>query len=147
MAGDVRRQVPSVDALLRSGPGVRASAVVGRAVLKRTLTRTLDEVRAEAAAGVEPPMADEVLARAVGQARAATFGLSPVINATGVVLHTNLGRAPLPEAAMRAVARAGVGYADLEVDRPSGARGRRTSRAELLLASLTGAEEALVVNN
>ncbi|MGE5226778.1 MAG: L-seryl-tRNA(Sec) selenium transferase [Planctomycetaceae bacterium] len=147
MAGDARRQVPSVDALLRSGPGVRACAVVGRAVLKRTLTSTLDEARTEAAAGIDPPMADELLARAVGKARAATFGLSPVINATGVVLHTNLGRAPLPEAAMRAVARAAAGYADLEVDRSSGARGRRTSRAELLLAALTGAEEALVVNN
>jgi L-seryl-tRNA(Ser) seleniumtransferase len=147
MAGDVRRQVPSVDALLRSGPGVRASAVVGRAVLKRTLTSTIEEVRGEAADGVEPPIGDEILARAVGKARAATFGLSPVINATGVVLHTNLGRAPLPDAAMRAVARAAGGYADLEVDRPSGARGRRTSRAELLLASLTGAGDALVVNN
>jgi L-seryl-tRNA(Ser) seleniumtransferase len=70
-----------------------------------------------------------------------------VINATGVVLHTGLGRAPLPERAAAAAARAGQGYVDLEVDRESGARGRRSTRAERLLTSMTGAEDALVVNN
>ena len=74
-------------------------------------------------------------------------GLTPVINATGVLLHTNLGRAPLAGSAIRAIARTASGYADLEVDRASGVRGRRSSRAELLLASLTDAEAALVVNN
>jgi L-seryl-tRNA(Ser) seleniumtransferase len=64
-----------------------------------------------------------------------------------VVLHTNLGRAPLPEAAVRAVIRAARGYSDLEVDRHTGDRGRRTARAEFLLTALTGAESALVVNN
>ena len=70
-----------------------------------------------------------------------------MINATGVVLHTGLGRAPLPERAAAAAARAGQGYVDLEVDRESGARGRRSTRAERLLTSMTGAEDALVVNN
>jgi L-seryl-tRNA(Ser) seleniumtransferase len=87
------------------------------------------------------------MARAVALAARMSFGLTRVINATGVVLHTNLGRAPLPEAAVRAVARAARGYADLEVDRESGKRGRRTVRAEFLLTALTGAEDALVVNN
>ena len=73
-------------------------------------------------------------------------GLTPVINATGVVLHTNLGRAPLPARAAEAAARA-AGYGDLEVDRRSGERGRRTSRAEAMLLALIGAEDALVVNN
>jgi L-seryl-tRNA(Ser) seleniumtransferase len=76
-----------------------------------------------------------------------TFGLSPVINATGVVLHTGLGRAPLPDAAARAAARAARAYSDLEVDRETGTRGRRSSRAEFLLSALTGSEAALVVNN
>ena len=73
--------------------------------------------------------------------------LRRVINATGVVLHTGLGRAPLPERAAAAAAKAGIGYVDLEIDRDTGARGRRSSRAERWLTSLTGAEDALVVNN
>jgi L-seryl-tRNA(Ser) seleniumtransferase len=87
------------------------------------------------------------MARAAGLAARMVFGIEPVVNATGVVLHTGLGRAPLPEPAVRAVTRAARGYTDLEVDRESGARGRRTGRAEFLLTSLTGAEDALVVNN
>jgi L-seryl-tRNA(Ser) seleniumtransferase len=76
-----------------------------------------------------------------------SFGLSPVINATGVVLHTNLGRAPLPAEAAAAAARAARAYTDLEVDRETGRRSRRTARAEFLLTTLTGAEDAVVVNN
>src|SRR5215212_8990514 len=94
-SSDVRRKVPSVDAILRSTPGQRASRVVGRAVLKRTLGAELGRVRTSAATGVEPPIADEILAAAVGRAHRATSGLTPVINATGVIVHTNLGRAPL----------------------------------------------------
>ena len=87
------------------------------------------------------------MATAVRLAATMTFGLSRVVNATGVVLHTNLGRARLPEEAARAAARAATSATDLEVDRGTGKRGRRTSRAELLLTALTGAEDALVVNN
>jgi L-seryl-tRNA(Ser) seleniumtransferase len=148
MAGsDARRKVPSVDAILRSAPGQRASSAVGRAVLKRTLTHELDAVRAAAAAGQEPPIADEILAHAVGVAAHATHGQATVINATGVIIHTNLGRAPLADRAVDAVARAAAGYTDLEVDRSTGVRGSRGARAELLLAALTSAEAALVVNN
>jgi L-seryl-tRNA(Ser) seleniumtransferase len=144
---DVRRKLPSVDALLRSDPGRRAAGTVGRAVLKRTLADTLGEVRHGAAKGRPPPADDELLARAIGRAANAAFGLTPVINATGVILHTNLGRAPLAEEAVQAVGRAAAGYADLEVDRASGARGRRAARAELMLAAITQAEDALIVNN
>jgi L-seryl-tRNA(Ser) seleniumtransferase len=145
--GDARRKVPSVDALLRSAPGERASVTVGRPVLKRTLTMTLAEVRSAAEGGVDPPTEDEILARAIGRAATTAFGLGPVINATGVILHTNLGRAPLAPSAIRAVARAAIGYADLEVDRETGSRDRRSGRAELMLAALTGARDALIVNN
>jgi L-seryl-tRNA(Ser) seleniumtransferase len=144
---DVRRKVPSVDAILRSTPGQRASRVVGRAVLKRTLTTELDSVRSAAATGEEPPIADEILAHAVAAAARATNGQATVINATGVIIHTNLGRAPLAERAIKAVAKAAAGYTDLEVDRASGARGSRGARAELILAALTGAEASLIVNN
>ncbi len=94
-----------------------------------------------------PPDDDEILARAIGVAATAANGLARVINATGVVLHTGLGRAPLPAAAAEAAVRAAVGYSDLEIDRETGGRGRRGGRAELLAAALTGAEDGLVVNN
>ena len=147
MAVDARRKLPSIDALLRSDPGRRASANFGRPLLKRTLARTLDEARTAAERGIEPPLDDDILARAIGLASKIATGLTPVINATGVVLHTNLGRAPLPEAAARAAARAARTYTDLEVDRESGKRGKRSTRAESLLIALTGAEDAFVVNN
>jgi L-seryl-tRNA(Ser) seleniumtransferase len=136
-----------VDALLRSEPGKRAAATLGRVLLKHTIRETIAEVRSAADQGVEPPGDDEILARAIALASDAENGLSPVINATGVVLHTGLGRAPLSAAAAGAASRAAVGYSDLEVDRGTGRRGKRTTRAELLLAALTGAEASLVVNN
>ena len=144
---DARRKVPSVDAVLRSTPGQRAARVVGRSVLKRTLTAELEAVREAAARGEEPPIADEILASAVATAARATNGQTRVINATGVIIHTNLGRAPLAARAVEAVGRAAQSYTDLEVDRTTGQRSSRGARAELLLASLTGAEAALVVNN
>jgi L-seryl-tRNA(Ser) seleniumtransferase len=146
-APEPRRRVPSVDALLRGEPGKRAARSLGRPVVKLALQRTLEQVRAAVAKGEDPLADDEILARALALASDVATGLTPVINATGVVLHTGLGRAPLPEAAARAAARAAAGYSDLEVDRVTGRRGRRTARAELLLRSLTGAEAALVVNN
>jgi L-seryl-tRNA(Ser) seleniumtransferase len=144
---DGRRRLPSVDSLLRSEPGRRAVGEFGRAVVRRAIRVVLDEARKAAARGGAPPERDAILARTAALAARMSFGLSPVINATGVILHTNLGRAPLPEAAVRAVDRAALGYTDLELDRERGTRGRRTSRAEFLVAALTGAEDALVVNN
>ncbi len=75
------------------------------------------------------------------------FGLRRVINATGVVIHTNLGRAPLSENARKAVVEEAAGYCNLEFDLETGKRGRRGARAENLLAEITGAESALIVNN
>jgi L-seryl-tRNA(Ser) seleniumtransferase len=147
MTVDARRKVPSVDALLRSEPGRRAIANFGRPLVKRLVARTLDDARGAAARGIQPPSNDELLAHAIGLASKIATGLTPVINATGVVLHTNLGRAPLPEAAARAASRAASAYSDLEVDRETGSRGKRSARAESMLEALTGAEDALVVNN
>ncbi|MGH2654476.1 MAG: L-seryl-tRNA(Sec) selenium transferase [Actinomycetota bacterium] len=144
---DARRRLPSVDGLLRSAPGRRASSRFGREVVRQALRSVLDRARSEAAGGRSPAEDEVLMARAVNLAARMTFGLAPVINATGVILHTNLGRAPLPEVAARAAARAARGHTDLEVDRETGRRGRRTSRAEFLLMALTGAQDALVVNN
>ena len=96
---------------------------------------------AEAAARVIEALAEAALS---SQARGS---LRPVINATGVVLHTNLGRAPLAEAAIERVGAIASGYSNLEYDVAGGARGSRTVHAESLLTSLTGAEAAVVVNN
>jgi L-seryl-tRNA(Ser) seleniumtransferase len=146
-AQDTRRRLPAVDSLLRSMPGRRAAARFGRAVVKRAIHSALEEARSSAAGGAIPPEDEVIMARAANLAARTVFGLAPVINATGVVLHTNLGRAPLPEDAVRAVARAARSYSDLEVERETGKRGRRTTRAEFLLTALTGGSDALVVNN
>jgi L-seryl-tRNA(Ser) seleniumtransferase len=145
---DRRRRVPSVDALLRSEAGRRSAERFGRDVLKRAIRDVIEGARAAAAArGGEPASEEVLMARAVNLAARMTFGLSAAVNATGVVLHTNLGRAPLPDEAVRAVARTARHYSDLEIERETGRRGRRTVRAEFLLTALTGAEGALVVNN
>jgi L-seryl-tRNA(Ser) seleniumtransferase len=144
---DARRRLPSVDSLLRSAPGRRASTRFGRAVVREAIRSVLEDVRSAASRGRDLPDTEVIMARAAVLGARMSYGLAPVINATGVVLHTNLGRAPLPPAAIRAVTRAARGYSDLEVDRETGKRGRRTVRAEFLLTALTGAEDALVVNN
>ena len=95
----------------------------------------------EAAARVIEALAEAALAAG------ARGSLRPVINATGVVLHTNLGRAPLAGAALERVASIARGYSNLEYDVAAGGRGSRTVHAESLLTSLTGAEAAIVVNN
>jgi L-seryl-tRNA(Ser) seleniumtransferase len=147
MAVDVRRKVPSVDALLRSDPARRSTSTLGRPLVKRMLEDVLSEVRSAAAEGEDPPPDEVVLARALGRASQAAQGMVPVINATGVILHTNLGRAPLPERAAKAAARAARSYTDIEVDRETGRRSKRGRHAEILLTSITGAEAAMVVNN
>jgi L-seryl-tRNA(Ser) seleniumtransferase len=136
-----------MDALLRSDPARRGAVRFGRATVKHAIQRTLDDIRTADPDGAEDRSDAEILAAALRRAARDHLGLGAVINATGVVLHTGLGRAPLPLAAARAAARAARGYVDLEVDRETGARGRRTARAESQLTALTGAEDALVVNN
>jgi len=144
---DILRRLPSVDSLLRTDAGRKGSEKFGRSLLKLAVQRVLDGVRADAEKGREPPEDDVVLARAVRLAAMSWYGASPLINATGVLLHTGLGRAPLPDRAARAASQAARSYVDIELDRESGKRGRRTTRAETMLIALTGAEDALVVNN
>ena len=144
---DTRRSVPSLDALLRSAPGKKATLKFGRPLVKHTLQIALGEIRGAAERGAIVPENDEILARALGEAARSFYGISEVINASGVILHTGLGRAPLPARAAKAAALAAQTYSDLEVDRETGSRGRRTSRVESLLIALTGAEDALAVNN
>lgn len=142
---ETRGRIPSVDALLRSPSGIRASERLGRPLLKAAVRQVLGGLRADPSD--DAPSNDALLGEAVAIATGNAMGIRPSINATGVLLHTGLGRAPLSEEAANAAARVARGYADLEIDRESGDRGRRTARADAMLTALTGAEAALVVNN
>jgi L-seryl-tRNA(Ser) seleniumtransferase len=144
---DTRRRIPSVDGLLAAPDFLELMGRLGRDRVVRALRAVQEQVRAGAGEG-DPPTAPGWYAARV-QARLESEdqpSLRPVINATGVVLHTNLGRAPLAEAARRAVARA-TGYATLEYDLEAGTRGSRHDHCVDLLRELTGAEGAVVVNN
>ena len=143
------RIIPGIE-ILRQRTGVRElEAGYGADATVAALRTGADSVRARIASGEDVAHAAEIiesLARAAltGQARGS---LRPVINATGVVIHTNLGRAPLADAAVERVASIARGYSNLEYDIEKGARGSRTVHAESLITAITGAEAALVVNN
>ncbi len=143
---DARRTLPSVSALLESD-GVRVLLdAVPRGVVVAAIRDAVGHARANAPP--VPPTGDEwtrAITERVGLAQRPS--LRPVINATGIVLHTNLGRAPLPTVALDAIARAASGYSNLEFDLDAGARGSRYVHCASLLCELTGAEDALVVNN
>jgi L-seryl-tRNA(Ser) seleniumtransferase len=142
------RQLPSVDRLLGEEAVQVLVAAYGRAQTLGALRDTLDVVRDEVRAGAEVPDAEVLVARAgIGLQDRLAPTLYPVINATGVVIHTNLGRAPLSTAARSAMEGVARGYSTLEYDLQAGQRGQRTVHAERLLCQLTGAESALVVNN
>lgn len=139
MSDNPLRDLPSVDAL---------SATVGDAVHRRVAValarKVIDGARADLSQGrdvdIETRMATE-LHRLLGASGMA------VINATGVLLHTNLGRAPWSERAISRASQTAAGYSSLEIDLASGERGRRGEYVELLVTELTGAESAVVVNN
>jgi L-seryl-tRNA(Ser) seleniumtransferase len=134
------RELPSVDELAARLAGVPHARAVAAA------RAVIEARRAALAAGDAPPESLEDEARA-WLAAAECPSLRGVLNATGVIVHTNLGRAPLAPAAAEAAARAGRGYSNLEYDLELGERGSRQAHVEALLCELTGAEAALVVNN
>jgi len=154
------RALPSVDSLLRTETARSLKPRIGADRLSSLARQITEELRRELQAiGSDSPAVeyeengarDSLLREAerrlsAAHVRETAGGLRHVINATGVVLHTNLGRAPLSDAARAAVITA-AGYCNLEYDIVSGERGRRGPRAEDLLANLAGAEAALVVNN
>ncbi|MBI3960320.1 MAG: L-seryl-tRNA(Sec) selenium transferase [Chloroflexi bacterium] len=143
------RSLPSVDRVL-ADPRVReALASYRRDIVVDVVRRRLETARRDLAAGGSPLVAfpelvDGVLADLTLLGRPS---LRPVINASGVVLHTNLGRAPLSREAAAAAQEAALRYSNLEFDLDSGERGSRLSHLESLVCRLTGAEAALVVNN
>jgi L-seryl-tRNA(Ser) seleniumtransferase len=143
------RQLPSVDRLLLSPVAYDLVDNYGRSLVLEALRTTLDEVRAAIiGAGRPVPMNATIVQEAREWLEALLAPtLRPVINATGVIIHTNLGRAPLSQAAMAAISAVAGGYASLEYDLPTGVRGTRSVHAAQQLTRITGAEDALVVNN
>lgn len=146
-ATDARRRLPSVDRLLQT-PEARAWLVSHpRDLVVEALRGGLDEARQAMARGTDRSPA-VILARAGARIeRARETSLRPVINGTGVILHTNLGRAPLSPATLAAMVEVGRGYSSLEYDLQAGGRGSRHEHVTQRLRRLTGAEAALVVNN
>ncbi len=145
--------IPSVDAVLAE-PEVQALLErCDQPLVTRFVREGIDAVRQAMLGGdANGESRDALVVRVVRQAclrvaRITDPGLKRVVNATGIVLHTNLGRAPLADAAAQAVARVATGYSNLEVDLETGRRGSRAALVEELLCALTGAESAAVVNN
>jgi L-seryl-tRNA(Ser) seleniumtransferase len=147
------RVIPSIDQLLQRPGTSPLVARFGHEATVEALRAAADAMRAEMARGEpRPASTDQAGARlerdaARWLAQAHRPSLNRVLNATGVVIHTNLGRAPLAESAIDAIARLGRGYTNLEYDLAKGGRGARDVHAEALLCRLTGAEAAVVVNN
>lgn len=142
-----RASLPSVDAVLRSDGADAALAAHGRRALVAAVRAELDLQRTTMVEDAVAPDAATLLGRAVVALHdRGRDGLRPVINATGVVVHTNLGRAPLSESARDAVVAA-AGYATVEYDLASGSRGSRTSHVGALAAELCGAAAGTAVNN
>lgn len=146
------RAIPSVDQLLRTAEVAPLAGAVGLPRLTAIAREVTEQMRSQIQSGeLSESTKDALLAEAAETMRVLCrrdelSGIKRVINATGVILHTNLGRAPLSEAAREAVAHA-AGYCTLEYDTTTGERGKRGARVEELLTELTGAEAALVVNN
>jgi L-seryl-tRNA(Ser) seleniumtransferase len=140
---DRRRELPSVDRLLHEPAIQELLGIAPRGAVVAAVRESLEAARTRRAGPPERWEEDvrERLARRAGSS------LVPVLNATGVVLHTNLGRAPLAVPAIQAMTAVAGGYSSLELDLPSGTRGSRNDHCRELLRTITGAEDGLAVNN
>jgi L-seryl-tRNA(Ser) seleniumtransferase len=135
------RDLPSVDELARDERLAGEPPALAVAAARAALARAREEIRA----GADP---GDLVERTLGELAAARApALRRALNATGVIVHTNLGRAPLPEAALARALEVGRGYSNLEYDLAAGGRGSRQDHVAAILRRLTGAEAALVVNN
>src|SRR5579871_3752213 len=142
------RLLPSIDELLQSTVGQQLIADYSRPLAIRAVRASVLKARAAIRQGALCPSYDELLADAARMLEHEIRpGLRPVINATGVIINTNLGRAPLSQAALAAMQEVAGGYSNLEYDLEAGERGSRHIHVATLLCELTGAEAALVTNN
>ncbi|MFC1462420.1 L-seryl-tRNA(Sec) selenium transferase [Verrucomicrobiota bacterium] len=148
--GDNRqlRGLPSVGDVLEHPDMAEAIAECGRELVKHSAQQVIGVARAEALDGKDVPGVGDILEQVACTAGGIRKGgLQPVINATGIVLHTNLGRAPLGRDMIDEIARVAGGYCDIEFDLENAQRGNRNGHVREILKFLTTAEDALVVNN
>jgi L-seryl-tRNA(Ser) seleniumtransferase len=146
---DALRRISSVDEVL-SRRAIRAlEPLAGRALLLEVAREVLQTLRERLSSGRDVEFTDQNIDDRIREGVEAELASSlvPVVNATGVVLHTNLGRAPLAREAVERVAEVAGNYSNLEYDLAQGERGKRDDHTNRLLAKLTGSESALVVNN
>jgi L-seryl-tRNA(Ser) seleniumtransferase len=143
---DLLRALPAVDAVLREPAAELLAQRHGRAALTTAIREALEEARRGILAGETPDVEEHSILETASRILS-NRGLRRVVNATGVILHTNLGRSVLSERAALAAWEAATSYSNLEYDLASGGRGSRYDHAVPLLRELTGAEDALVVNN
>jgi L-seryl-tRNA(Ser) seleniumtransferase len=155
---DLLRQIPSVDELLRQPRLAALATRIERELLLEITRAALTDLRARLSAEADETHGRRTIILALDSAalqneitnaveQILARSLHPVINATGVILHTNLGRAPLTEAAVEEFRRTATQYSNLEYDLEVGARGKRDVHTARMLERLTGAEAAIVVNN
>jgi L-seryl-tRNA(Ser) seleniumtransferase len=142
------RKLPRTDEILEAARRAGLIERLGHGWVLEGIREALEAVRQDVLAGAPCPEPADIERSVLGRLEEASRGsLRRVVNATGVVIHTNLGRAPLSPEAIQAMARAAAGYTNLEYDLEAGARGDRYGHAEAALCRLTGAEAAVVVNN
>jgi len=147
-APNPRRRIPPVARLLAAPEGIALTTRYRRERVVDTLRLVLGELRRQVSDGASLPTDEELLTAAAHRLESASQPrLTRVVNATGVVLHTNLGRAPLADEAVAALTSAAAGATNLELDLQTGRRGERDELVAADLCALTGAEAALVVNN
>jgi L-seryl-tRNA(Ser) seleniumtransferase len=142
------RLLPSVDELLHSSSGQQLVQQYSRSMTLRAVRASIAQARTQIRRGAPCPSSDELLTVAENLLdESQRPSLQPVINATGVIINTNLGRSPLSQEALQAVQRVAGGYTNLEYELEAGERGSRHAHVSALLCELTGAEAALVTNN
>ncbi len=142
------RSLPSVDKLISDERIKDLESSYSRSLVVEVVRQVLEESRLSISRGESAPSSDSLVKSVSDRVRALTKpSLRPVINATGVVIHTNLGRAPLSRETIAAMEEASKGYTNLEFNLDTGVRGHRDDHITSLLCRLTGAEDAMVVNN
>jgi L-seryl-tRNA(Ser) seleniumtransferase len=142
------RSLPSIDSLLKSPALAGCINDYGRDLVVFSCRAVVNELRTELQKSKKPPAIDRIIEKITGHVRSLVRPrLMPVINATGVILHTNLGRAPLGQSILDAIAPIIRGYSNLELDLATGKRGHRADHLRDLLRYLTGAEDIAIVNN
>jgi L-seryl-tRNA(Ser) seleniumtransferase len=141
--------LPSVDEILRSNQGIEWQNTYRRRYVIQAIREVIDQRRKDILKGLTSDISEESMMAGIEQVigRLSSFSLRPLINATGIVIHTNLGRSLLSEGALENINRVAGNYSNLEYELEEGRRGKRYSHVKRIVREVTGAEDALIVNN